>query len=469
MEILSDAYVGLLGVVILGAMAGNLLLGIRSMFTAGGCDAACGDARSLLGMLSLPLMVLATHAAARLVGPVFLPPAAGGWLVSAPVERGELLRPPLARGLLIAAAAAATLTLPTLLLAAPTWSAGLVLWAIGVTASVGTLAQCALSQSRGDRAHLVPALIAAGTAFVIVAVLTVTARGTVPSADPDSPTVLVTGLILLLALAGWSALRVRTALRAMDTMPRSALTATQDAWPSLSGALAALDLALLHDVVVSRRWRSVGWLESRRGGPSGWWALAHSDARRLRRSPKGVLVLVACLPLGFATTPALGPAGSSAAMAVVGFLVGASLFTGLRVVSRTPAAARMLPFPTWATRAAHLVVPGSVVMLWALATTAPAALDVGGTQGWLTSLGASLSAVAAATHWVAAAPPDHGRPMLITPAGGLPPGLVTALTRGINVSALTAIFLLVPGWGTWVSLAISSLVLLHHLSSSPQR
>jgi hypothetical protein len=129
-----------------------------------------------------------------------------------------------------------------------------------------------------------------------------------------------------------------------------------------------------------------------------------------------------------------------------------------------------MPFPVSTTRAAMLTVPGAALLLFGLACTPTlhASTDV----PWETALwmGAACgaSAVAAAGRWVTGRPPDYSRPLVSTPAGGVPTNLYGSILRGFDIWALTTVPMLlwVSETGAIVSL-VASWIVIQYLVARP--
>ena len=80
-----------------------------------------------------------------------------------------------------------------------------------------------------------------------------------------------------------------------------------------------------------------------------------------------------------------------------------------------------------------------------------------------------LAATTACVRWMVARPPDYRMPLVSSPAGAVPPALVGALFRGLDVILLTTgPLLLVPTEnGALVSLLVGGLTLSVLLSRRP--
>jgi hypothetical protein len=92
-EALGDAYVTVFASLLLGSMVVSVIVNLRlvsdELCTAGGCQEARTALPWLVGLSALAVVLTL----ARLFGPVFVSPAIGSWLLSAPVDRSALLRP----------------------------------------------------------------------------------------------------------------------------------------------------------------------------------------------------------------------------------------------------------------------------------------------------------------------------------------------------------------------------------------
>lgn len=460
-EVLQDAYIGVFATLMLGAMIGNVVLQSRRVIGGSCASAGCDEARSLLPWLLGLATLLGVVGVARLFGPVFVSPAAGTWLVAAPVDRATLLRP----RLLVAFALAALVTAPVALASAALAGFGAgALVGFSLAAAVlalGLVAAGALSQvGNGRLGTALVRLLGLGT----WAGLVLLALGDVPRAAPPrsaAPPV-VAGIAVLAAVALATGLLARRRLAAMR---RERLAGGGALAPGLSGALASLDLALVYDVLVAHRWRGHGVVRSRRGGwerPGAVPALVWLDVVRLRRTPSRVVVLAAASVLPYAAATAGAGRVSLLLGALVGFLAGLPFLVALRVVNRTPSIARALPVPDSSSRGATVVVPGVLLGLFGLAGTGAVheALHVPVADAGLLALAVGGAGLAGAVRWVTGRPPDYTRPLVSTPAGGVPTNLYGSVVRGFDmVLVCTApMLLLATQTGALLSLGLSAIV-----------
>lgn len=450
-EVLGDAYVAVFTVVMVGSMAGSVVVNLRRLADST-CVDTCAQVREVAPWVTALGLVVLTLAGARLLGPVFSPPAMNGWVVSSPVDRGDLLRPALGRAVTVAAAVSAIGLLAPAVLGGLGVGVAALYVAAGVASCTAAVAWATRSQVREDGLARATTWVLAVTTWLLLG-LAATGRLALPATPPWT---VVAGVAVVASVVG--VVGVAWVARALPTVSRRVLARTEHLSPSLSGALSSLDLGLMYDVLLARRWGKGAHVTTHRGGPSGWWALVHRDARRVLRSPQPWLVLA-----GMALVPyAAASAGTGRATALVvtlgGLLAGPALCSGLRVVTRTDGLARMLPFTHPELRSAHLVVPGVGMLVYAAGTVGALSGGVPADTAVL-ALACGVSALAASARWVTAAPPDYAKPLVSTPAGGVPTGLMGSLFRGLDVWLLSGLPLLFPGWGAWVSLAISGAVL----------
>jgi len=453
--VLSELYIGLFATVMLGAILINVLLGLGDLgdvgCTSGGClgARAVGPAVVALGAIALVVGL------GRLLGPIFVSPAIGSWLVTTPVDRGALLRP---RALVGGAAAA---VLATLIAAAGAtmagWSlhAGSVLLTGTALLTVGLLGATVRAQG-ADRVAVPMALALRTPGLVAWLLLVAVATGVVAGLGPAEPT---TGWYA--AAAGSAVLGVVGVVWTVRTVPhlhRRVVVRGSALVPAVSGALATLDLSLAWDVVSDHRWRGRPAVRSRRGRWSGTGALVWTDLARLRRSPGRLVRLAAAGVLPFAAEAAGAGRVTILVVALSGFLAGLPLLSGLRVLERSRGLVRLLPFSTRNIRIAAMAVPLACFTVFGLAMTT--SLPPGEAQP-LIGLAAGVGAAAAAVRWMTGRPPDYSRPLVSTPAGGVPTNLYGSIVRGFDVLLLSVAPMLLsptPTGAAW-SLGISAVVL----------
>jgi hypothetical protein len=454
-DVVNDVYVAVFSTLLVGSMLVSVLINTGSL-TAHACHGGpCESARFWAPWLVVVAAMSLTGALARLYGPVFVSAATASWLLTTPVRRRSLLVGPLLLVASVAATFMGAMALATTAMAG--FGTGYVVTISLDTAMVGValVGLWTLIQEAGARRTAVVLVWLPG--LVLEAGLLLTWHGDLHAKGvPRSVEAL--GWITLAAIAAIAAIALTVAILRLEVIRNRDLAAGGRLGTALAGALAALDLSLIYDVVAEQRWRRRGHVRSRRGGPGGTAALVWLDAVRLWRSPSRVALVLAAAPIPYAAR-AIGAGRAAAPIAVlVGFLVAVPLLSGLRVLTRTPGLSRMLPFSPRRVQAASLVVPACCLLVYAalVAVAAPEPLAV------------ALGALAAATRWMTGRPPDYGRPLVSTPAGAVPANLYGSVLRGFDVALLTGLPLLLPhGDGALPSEVLSGIVLIVLLNRRP--
>ncbi len=450
-EVLEDAYVFVFAVLMLGAMLVNVVVGFRREADDACLAAGCVSARALLPWLTITATLAAVLALARLLGPVFTTPAAGAWLLSTPIDRASSLR----RRFVALSAVAASVVLAVAL--AATTMAGLSPRVVAASCAAvavggaGVVALAAVSQQRGR----------SESRWLVWVLLALTWSGLLTLALDESPSwrggpateaavlslALVAAAVLPLVLAGWRGL---ARLRRRQLEPGGNLSS------GLSGALATLDLALAYDVVVAHTARVRGTVRSRRGGPRGPLALVWRDLVRLRRRPLPLLVVAAAVVAPYAVNQAGGGRLTVLVATLVGFVAAVPLCLALRVITRTPALGRMMPFTDAVARGCTLVVPTVVLAGFGLACAPALGSALGLDGGVATQLGVAVGAGAltSTAWWMAARPVNYAVPALSTPMGALPPGLVAGALRGPDMVLVTSAPMLISPTATGAAVTL---------------
>lgn len=458
-EAISDAYVTVFASLMLGSMVVSVIVNLRLVSdescTAGGCQ----EARTALPWLAALSALALVLTLARLFGPVFVSPAVGSWMLNAPVDRAAVLRPRLVWIAFIAAlfgglsaAGAATLggfwLVPLLAIAAS-------------TALVAIAAVCfaALSQAGGGVAARLLTWAVGGSVWAGLLLIALDDAPIQAPATRLSPVwgVAVVGVVVLAAVLFVLAVRRIGRLRKHAVAPGGSLA------PGLSGALATLDLALVYDVLLAHRWNGHEPVRSRRGGPSGQAALIWCDLSRLRRSPQTLVLLLGAIVVPYAAQTAGAGRVVVLLSAMASFVAGLPLLAGLRVVTRTPSLVRAMPFPVANTRMSTLAIPGAAMGVFGLATfpALHAALGVPWSDSVVLGLTVGLCALAGTVRWVTGRPPDYAKPLVSTPAGGVPTNLYGSIIRGFDILLLTTAPVLFSPTvtGAFVSVLVAAAVL----------
>ena len=461
-EVIQDGYVAVLAVVMIGAMIASVVW--RAQGIAAECTTAtCQTGRTLLPWAALFGTLAVTLAVARLFGPIVASAAEGFWLMDAPVRRSRLLAGRLVAVVVVAGIVSALFGgLVAALTGSPLAEAGI--WAAASALGAAGLTAFAAAEQGADRHWTVRVLTWLAGALgltALMAVVAVAAGWTTLGFDLALGVRLagiVGGVGVVLLLAGGAAAFAR-----LDGMRRARLLSGGSLVSGMQGAMFAMDVGLMRDILVERDAMDRGHVRPTRGRGLGVNALVWRDLQRLIRFPKSLLLLLVGLVVPYAVG-ALGLGSFSpfiSGMVLMTALV--PLLGSLRVLSRTKGLARAFPFSTQDIRRAVMTVPAVLALLWAAAAV-PAFAGLGSGTQHLPLLDAVIHAgltgvagLLAAVRWVTAKPADYGTPMVQTGMGAMPPGLMVNLFRGIDVMAgVTGPLLL--GWSPWVSVVIAGVV-----------
>ena len=456
-EAIGDAYVAIFATLMLGSMTVSVILNVRSVAGAVCTSRTCEATRAALPLLSAVAVLAACLAVARLFGPMLVSPAVGSWLLASPVDRRTLLARRLAGSALV------VLTLGALVSAGSAALAGyagheVLTYALSVGAAcLLALAGACLAQAQDSRVTQVITWTLAAMLWLALVGLTTQLLPSLTAPPPATLTAAALGLAAVGLLATVRAYVVLPRLRRDQLVPGGQLV------PGLSGALAGLDLALVYDILLARRWLTRSTVKPVRGRGSGTSALVWSSLVRLRRSPAALLVLTAALVLPYLAAGLHLQRATILVATATGFLAGLGPFSGVRVLARTPGLARFLPMTGPEVLVAAVAAPGGCLVAWGLGT-APAlhdALGVRWGEALLVSIAVGVTSAAAAVRWMTGRPPDYRLPLVTSPMGAVPTSLYGSVARGFDVLILGSFpLLLAPNvTGAGISLALSGIVL----------
>ena len=459
-DVLSDAYIALFSVVMIGAMIVNVVIGSQAS------SAECSSAACLNGRLLVPWGVFFALGAlalsfARLFGPVLASAAEGFWLMEAPIGRGRILRARLwavivgagVVAALVCAGVAAVAGEPFGVVGAWAAASGLV--------SAGLVAWAAWEQSHGRvRPLRVAQALFTLLAAVVLTTMVAVAAGWVHIVPPGW----LAGLPWLFAAVGGVAAVAFGVLahRRLEHFARGRLTSGGSLVSGLQGAMFGLDLGLARDILVDREAIERGHVRPTRGRWTGAGALVWRDIQRLIRFPRPLLGVAGAILVPYASD-AIGLALMTPFLSAVALMFALVPTLGaLRVLSRSTGLARTLPFSTAELRTASFAVPGLLALLWASATL-PAFLGATGglprdpQDAVLVAFACGLAGLLAAIRWQTAKPVNFAVPMMATGAGALPPTLVFNLIRGFDVAALVTAPILLnvsPLWSLGIAVVL---------------
>lgn len=398
------------------------------------------------GAALLTLALAGFLAGARTAGPVVLNGPDASWLLLSPLNRRDLLARPartlgvvaLVAGLLFGVGLLAVLGAPDQLV----WRV-LAALVLGVATTVGGMALAVLGQA-GQAAHAgragqpwqlwltvaIVALLALAAVAVtnqLRTVLTVAAHAPLPALAATAAGAVVTAGLL-----------ARHAWRSLDRIPTRTLTTASTRAGHVASATASLDTSALTWIVEDNHWRARRLGSRRWPRLSGPFAPAWQDWRRLARRP-GWLATIA----GTSALPAvLGQAGAPpAALAVAvlagGLAVAATATSGARRDADNPALARLIGTAHRPTLAARAVLPALLSGMWtslALLLSGAANLPLSGVAPMGLAVAPALAA--AALRMGRRAPVDHAMPVIETPGGPIPTGLLKWAATGPDLALI---------------------------------
>lgn len=454
---LSDAYVGIFAAVMIIAMLVNVIIRAQSM--ASSCSSqACVSGRGLLPWAALCGVLALALAAARMFGPVLASAAEGFWLMDAPIRRSRLLVRRLVAAVAIALVAGAGLGA---LVAALTGSSAseVLVWTGATGLGAAGLVAFAAAEQGAERTwtvRLVHALVSAAGIVALLAVISTSANW-FRLAPTHSQTMTLAGIVGLLGLVLAIGAGVLARAR-LNRIRRARLLSGGSLASGMQGAMFALDLGLMRDILVEREALARGSVRPTRGRGLGTTALVWRDVQRLVRFPKPLVLLAVSVVVPYAVQ-ALGLGVLNVTISAI-VLMGALIpfFGTLRVLSRTKGLARSMPMSTSQLRGAATIVPAVLAGLWCLAV-APAFWPVehhAVVRTLLVALCCAVAGLVAAIRWVTAKSADYSGPMLSTSMGAMPPGTMFNLLRGFDMVALVSLPI-VFGLSPWISLVIAGI------------
>ncbi len=475
-EAFHDAYVVIIGALMIGAMIINVVLKAQRVVSQ--CDTtACLSARTVLPWAAFAGAVAAALAISRLFGPVLASAAEGFWILDAPIQRAKLLG---AR--LVAAVAAALVGAAVMgaLISALTGSGlnAVLIWAGATGLSAAAAVAFAAAQQGAERHRMTHAatyffgVVGVTALLLVVSVAAGWLRLGLSNDLGSEIGLIMIGFSGAVLIASTVLARLRLGrIRRARLMSGGALVS------GISGAFFALDIGLARDIVVERRAAEIGHVKAKRGKGLGLQAIMWREWQRLLRFPQPLVILLGTIVVPYAAD-ALGMSTLTPVFAGLA-LFGATipLLGGLRVLTRTGGLARCLPFSVASIKLASVAVPSMVVAVWAIATTgAYVGFGDGAVQrtifdAFVMSIATSVAGLLGAIRWTQAKGVDFGAPMISTQAGAFPPGLMTNLFRGFDVCLLITAPMLLglsPFWSLLLA-AIVALVLMNSMDAESLR
>lgn len=384
----------------------------------------------LVQAIALALAVAAGAMLALRIGPAGLPAAGVRWWAPTTADRAGLAAPSVVRTVLVAVAAGLLV-------------GGVPAAFVGVGIG-GILADAALGGALG-------LIVVAGAGVLQV---TGSASGDLPGRvlTPLLAAVPVAGLgialwaprwaswtapwpvLVVLVVVGGAALAFWTT--SLDRLRAGELRARASAAMQASAALLSLDSGGVSRALVSggpTTSRALRWLPGTARGPGG--ALLAADATLLARSSAALAGLVALAATGAVAVqvPALSDGiGLWAVLACVGYAGALAGAVGPRSAGENPRLDALLPMGARTTRAVRTVWP----VLTAAVVLLAVVVAVGGGSWLVMAAPTAVVLGAAAVRTAYRGPVPWDVPMVATPAGAVPTGLVLHQLKGIDLTVL---------------------------------
>jgi hypothetical protein len=475
-EAFSDAYIAVIAALMIGGAMVNVV--IRAQRVVSECSSeSCLSARTVLPWAALALSVALALAVSRLFGPVLASAAEGFWLLDTPVRRARLLGPRLVAALVVALVVGALVGGAITALTGGS-VVGIIVWSAATALAAMSAVSCAAAQQGAERHRMTAVatyLFAVLGVASLVSVVGIAAGwfslGISEAVDAEIgyAVIAVAGVLLAVSL-------VLAVLR-LSQIRRTRLVSGGALVRGISGAFFALDFGLARDIVVERRAVAVGSVRPKRGRGLGRQALVWREWQRLLRFPQPLFMLAITLVVPYACD-ALGMSTLTPVVAALS-LFGASvpLLGGLRVLTRTGGLSRCLPFSLAQLKISAITVPAILVAVWSVLTL-PAYLGFGDgavTRTWseagLMAIATGAAGLLAAVRWVQAKGPDFSAPMISTPSGAFPPGLMSNVFRGFDVCLIATAPMLLgfsPMWSLAIC-GIAALILLNSMDAETLR
>jgi Family of unknown function (DUF6297) len=424
-----DVYVWALAVVVVGAVAAELLRPLFRLLTGPGRPLP-GAPGPLFVVAAVMLLLGLLAQALRAGGPVTASSAFRFWLLAAPVRRSALLR---RRFLAVIAAVAVVACVAAVVIAHAASVAVLPVVGVAALATVTVTAGAIWGQASDATERAVHVV---GRALGAVSVLGFGSLATgVGRAGADSvlraPTAALVVLMAALAVAalavGWRA------YRALDRIDVSVLSSGEGLWTAGQAAAASLDVFMLTEFLAEQRARTTGRVRSIAMGPRFAIALARSEWTRVRRRPQLALQAVAAAVVWWGCRPVLPAGDMSAAAVVAGFLLILPLGSALKQLAANPGLrVQFAPNDRWLT-----VASAGVCLLAAAVWTA--IMIPGMVTSAVIGIIMPLGITAAAWRTLSRPPLDYSKPPVPTPFGDIPVDLFRQVLRGPLLLAVLVI------------------------------
>ncbi|WP_026554168.1 DUF6297 family protein [Arthrobacter sp. 35W] len=479
MDIVSEVYTYVLGALVLIAMSGALVAGLRAQLGIAAIAAAqagpallAPESAAAALLLALAAVLLSTELA---LGPVSMTLPQMSWWLPLPVRRHGFIAPGFYRSLLWPAAAAAAVMLPLSLGLGgspdPGRAALATVCAVSVSMLLYSLAGWAQATGRGGWLRPAASLVAAAAPLLVMGAALYNSAG--GAADLGWLLWLPTGWPLLVAEGNlWPLLLVAAAGAALawvharlEQISTASLRAGAMVAGHVGGSILTMDTGeLARALGPARESKGSRWITVPmffRHGPAGGSVRGSLAARARRtllathavlalRQPGRLLraLVLATLPGTLAATlPAVagasGEPGAATAVLATALLFCAhaavvSFGSTARFAAGNPSVDALLPLSERSVRRIHWLVPAAGMVLWmGIAFTLLDLLDTGSPALTLLALLAGPGLGAATVRAAFRPAPDWTMPAVATAAGPVPVGAARSFFVGPDLTVIT--------------------------------
>jgi hypothetical protein len=356
------------------------------------------------------------------VGPILARSAWQSWLLSTPVPRRSLLTRRFLAFLVVGGAAGLSVAVLVAVAARPPD----ITVVLGPSVPAGLLVASLLVriQTRPVQVRMAQRILSwiAGLCMVgfgVLALIGPAVRWPSVASAPVLVIVATTVSAVSAILASW------WAYIGLGRLNRASLVGGTEIADATVTAVNWLDPTLLSATLAVRRARAIGRVRPARLSGDRAGVLLRAEFARHQRSPLGVLLFIALLPLPYLAALTLPGNFVAAIHLICTFLAADRLTTGLRTICRSTALRRAIGGSDRELRSVHLVLPGLGAALWGIAT-APALPGLPILPAVISILGS-----VAVIYRIATRPPmEYTLSAVDTPMGMMPISLISQILRG---------------------------------------
>lgn len=448
-ELLGDVYTyvftGIIAIVMAVTVAGRVGTG----FHLADAGPAVLDP-SWLGPIAAVALVGAILGVIARLGPLGVGPAGATWWLPMPVDRASLIRGS-AIGWILAVTALGGVGAGVLVSLVPTTTPALVVVAIGLLIGANLVLALSLTQTTTALARRRARRIASvGDVMLLVAplcwiVLAIT--------RPQFPLLAaLPGIAVVLILAVAATVQGIALFRRLEHIQGITLREQGARAAYVGGAVVSLDAR-----EVGRALTDVGGKDSRRRLLAFSWvtnartAIVAADLTFLLRTPRNLaqVIALAALPAAAAASGLAAPWLVTLLLLMSGYGAALACTAGARAAQAAPVLDRVLPLSAKEIRRVRHIAPILVMVLWSVIAFGAVGLGRGDVVGWANLGIVAGPALACGALRASYRPePDWSGPLVQTPGGAIPSGVVANLLAGPVLVIFTLIPTMIAGFAS---------------------